>query len=373
VRAASRPGATTTIQVVDMRPRDTAAVTVPPRAESPGVVGDPDLHVGSFTFDIDRIARRRTLLFPFVTDDVAFTELERSLSTTGQRGWSDPAVTRRSSRRPLTIDRAAIQAIVDRAWSRRDRWNSFREIKSLIDTYDGDEGAVPVVLRAYLAQNILQPYYESAIPDTRLWVMLALSADHIDFIDYLAAYSREHPSSRTTTELLFLLDKLVQGNRDALVALITLDPPSQAEFTRRARPDAFDLLTSIRTHYKDTLAAKGLSSLDAIERRYDAIRLRLLDAIVGTSPYGYRANDAKYLAGVIHWRAGRRDQAVRLWQAIRPSPEDLYQDAYDRVLMALDEAEPVRSIEAALDAETGRWLMTSYERLRQFGYRFDTY
>jgi hypothetical protein len=32
-----------------------------------------------------------------------------------------------------------------------------------------------------------------------------------------------------------------------------------------------------------------------------------------------------------------------------------------------------RTITGALDAEDGRWLMSSFERLRRFGYRFDTY
>jgi len=45
----------------------------PPRDERPGVDGDPTLYVGDFSFDVDTIARRRDLLFPFITQDVAFT------------------------------------------------------------------------------------------------------------------------------------------------------------------------------------------------------------------------------------------------------------------------------------------------------------
>src|SRR6516164_2659818 len=88
-RAVSRSAATTKVMhVVDLRAREPeASAPAPAREESAGVPGDPDLQIGAFTFDIDRIARRRTLLFPFITGDPAFTGLERSLSTTGERGW----------------------------------------------------------------------------------------------------------------------------------------------------------------------------------------------------------------------------------------------------------------------------------------------
>ncbi len=52
-----------------------------------------------------------------------------------------------------------------------------------------------------------------------MWAQLGLAADHVDFIDFVSEYASQHPSSKTTTELLFLVDKLAQASLDALVTL----------------------------------------------------------------------------------------------------------------------------------------------------------
>jgi hypothetical protein len=353
----------------------------PPRHEERGVHGNPRLEVGGFTFDIDRIARRRHELFPFITGDVAFERMTNALASAADAPLANPFAPTRARRAPsLTLDSAAIQQIVDDSWSRRDRWKRFAEIRGLLDEYDADTGAVPVVLRSYLARNILQPYWDASIPDPRVWVMLGLSADHVDFIDFIATYVHAHPSTKAATELLFLLDKLVQGSRDSLLALLALDPETEAAFTRRANPEAFDLLVSIRQRYRQALAARGLLTATDIGRRYDAVRLTLLRSIIDVTPDGYLANDARYLAGSIQWRAGHPDAALEWWRAIRPTPEDVYHDATQRLAALLNARDARgnphvdrRAITALLRAEDGRWLMMSYDRLRHFGYRFETY
>lgn len=137
-RSAPRP-----VQVMVVRKSPTREQSTPPaRVEAEGISGDPDLRVGSFTFDVERIARRRNMLFPFVTDDVAFTDLEQRLSATGLEPLTNP-YTRTSAPwlPPLGLDPARLQRIVDDTWSRRDRWRSFAANRDLIDRYDGDTGA----------------------------------------------------------------------------------------------------------------------------------------------------------------------------------------------------------------------------------------
>jgi hypothetical protein len=376
--AATRTMTIVTIPPLPTSSADSSPALAPERPDAPGMTGEPDLHIGAFTFDIDRIARRRDHLFPFISGDIGFAELEQSIEKSAD-GFQ-PRLTAPdsdSTAPPLHLAPADVQAVIDRAWSRRDRWASFAEIRKLIDDFDGDAGDVPLVLRTYLAQNILQPYFESDIPDPRLWVMLALAADHVDFVDYIGAYVRLHPSSKTTTELLLLLDKLVQGNRDALVALLSVDPQSQASFTRTARPAAYDLLVSIRDHYRTVLELHGISSTEQLTARYDETRLRLLTAIMRGSPAGYRVNDAAFLSGVIHWRAGRYEEAVNVWRTIASRPDDAYYAASSRLLPIIGTGGAptidARAVKNALDAEDGRWLSTAYDRLHQFGYKFDTY
>jgi hypothetical protein len=281
---------------------------------------------------------------------------------------------------PLQLRADALQRIVDRTWSRRDRWNSFAPIRQLLETHDADAGDVPRLLETYFDRNILQPYYEASAPDPRVWVMLGLAADHVDFIDFVLRFLRDRGMTRASVELLLLLDKLVQGNRDALFALIGLDPAADAALTRGTSPEAYDLLVSIRNAYRVRLASRGLVTNEQIGERYDSVRLTILDAIVDGSTDAYRTNDARYLAGAIHWRAGRFDAALRMWRGMRPGPEDSYYLVESQLIALIGstatDGRPsldARRVVAALEAEQGRWLLRSFDRLHQFGFRFDTY
>ena len=65
-------------------------------------------------------------------------------------------------------------------------------------------------------------------------------------------------------------------------------------------------------------------------------------------------------------------------------PTDSYVTAYSAILSAIRAGAPARtagrqadelqrSVRRILEAEHGRWLESSYERLRKFGYRFNTF
>jgi len=350
-----------------------------PRIDGPGLPGSPDVSVDGFTFDVDKIARRRDALFPFITADAAFEALSATLTGEGRSGQSYGRNPTRALS-PLRLRPDALQRLVDRTWSRRDRWNSFAPIRQLLETHDADAGDVSRLLKTYFDQNILQPYYDAAAPDPRVWVMLGLAADHVDFIDFVLRFVRDRGMTRASVELLLLLDKLVQGNRDALFALVDLDPEADATLTRTTNPEAYDLLVAVRNAYRVRLASRALVTKEQIGERYDSVRLTILDAIISGSSDAYRANDARYLAGAIHWRAGRFDAAVRLWRGMRPQPDDSYYLGESQLLSVIDSTatgdrtpRDARRVVAALDADQGRWLLFSVDRLHQFGFRFDTY
>jgi hypothetical protein len=350
-----------------------------PRVDGPGLPGARDVSVDGFTFDVDKIARRRDALFPFITADAAFEALSATLTGEGRSGQSYGR-NRTRALSPLRLRPDALQRLVDRTWSRRDRWNSFAPIRQLLETHDADAGDVSRLLKTYFDQNILQPYSDAAAPDPRVWVMLGLAADHVDFIDFVLRFIRDRGMTRASVELLLLLDKLVQGNRDALFALVDLDPEADAALTRTANPEAYDLLVAVRSAYRVRLASRALVTKEQIGERYDSVRLTILDAIISGSSDAYRVNDARYLAGAIHWRAGRFDAAMRLWRGMRPQPDDSYYLAESQLLSVIDSTatgdrtpRDARRVVAALDADQGRWLLFSVDRLHQFGFRFDTY
>ena len=139
--------------------------------------------------------------------------------------------------------------------------------------------------------------------------------------------------------------------------------------------DAYDLAVAIRREYDTWLQHRKLTSADDINAQYDRIRLRLLTTIIDSTPSGYRAADARFLAGEILFNQKRVPEALSCSQRIIPNPQDSYVDAYSHVLQELHSTRgtSVQEIDRILRAEHGRWLMFSYDRLRQFGYAFDTF
>jgi hypothetical protein len=290
---------------------------------------------------------------------------------------ADPHARRKPA---LRLSRRALQQLLDESWSRRDRWRVFGDIERLAASYDANVGQLPELFQAYVQQNGLQPYFDPDIRDPRLWTQLGLMAEHVDFVGFISRFTVEHRSSKAATELLFLLDKLAQGSRDVLLTLIDTDPAEALRATRALDGDAYQLVVQIRRYYDAQLARLKLTSVDAIRTYYDRVRLGILNGILATTPDGYRAGDARYLIGAIHWRRRNPDRALETWRSIAIEPTDTYAAEYSQILAAVQRA-PLnelsvadrRTIDAALDNEQARWLMFSWTRLRKFGYRFDTF
>jgi len=342
-----------------------------------------------FTFDIDKIAARAHVLFPFVTPGLAWEHF--AAPPIADRPLANPLIGRARSRqpsvgrRPFDADDAALQRLIDRSWSRQDRWRAFAPIKTVAQTY-GDGGRLPQLLQRYCDQNSLQPYVDGAIRDLRVWAQLSVAAQHVDFIGFVRRYTSERPGSRAATALLFLLDSVVQGSRDALDALLEGDAVNALAWTRKANPRAYRLATELRRYYERELQRRGLISAEAISAYYDTVRLSILTRIVATSPDGYRVSDARFLIGTIYWRQRRVGDALAAWRAMVIDPADSYVGPSSQILALVKNGgtEPVVNagridpmlhggIQRILKGEHDGWLMFSYERLRQFGYAFDTF
>src|SRR6185436_19195614 len=135
-----------------------------------------------FTFDFSKVVRRATALFPFLTGTPMLERVTAPARDFSRNRLPNPLAQAPSNERrpPLAIGDAALQAIIDRSWSRRDRWRLFNPVAVLAQTHSPDQGRLPALLGAYVAQNGLQPYIDTSIRDPRLWVELGLAADHAD-------------------------------------------------------------------------------------------------------------------------------------------------------------------------------------------------
>jgi hypothetical protein len=332
----------------------------------------PSLELAGITVDLEKVGGTPAELFPFVQlQPLAPVELaEREQDT---RRLPNPLLRGPgpSVRPPLRITDRELQALVDRAWSRRERWQPFAPIMAMATASDGDHGRAADLLRAYTGQNLLQPYYDGDTLDARYWTMLGLAADHRVFLEHVTEYLRQRARTKVSVELLFLLDELVQGSRDTLLMVTGNDPAAALRRSAAEQPEAYARAQRLFADTRTWLKAQGLNEPDAIRRRLDDVRLHVLALIVDLAPEGYRAADARYLAGVILFEQRQRDRAAAEWSRAVPGPFDLYADALVdvRAALVLPPDRRVAAVVAALGAEHGRWLDFSERRLRRFGFR----
>ena len=343
----------------------------------PEFVETDGLDLDGIEVDIEKIRRHREELFPFVTGRLPF--LDEVRARVGAR--PDALITtfageRRSSKYPpLRLSDAERQRLVDRAWSRRTRWQSFSEIAGLLRKHDPYAGDAAALVRNHLDANLLQPYFDSDTRDPRFWVMLGLAADHASLIEFIGGFIREHPSSRTTTELLFMLDELAQGSRDAMLMLLSSEPWATLQVTRRVDEDAFALANSVYRHYRDWARLEGLEQTNAIRARFDDVRAEILRTIIATADGGYGITDAKYLLGLIRWDRNDVAGALEWWRDLSRDQRDAYREVSSAITQELDRpgGGSVAALNAILGAEYRRWLTFSRARLDRFGYSFDIF
>jgi hypothetical protein len=362
-------------------------IDVPSAPDDPGdtlsEAPSGDISVAGFRFDFGKIGTRAKLLFPFLTRPLPLDLYPRPI----EQGRAGPLVSPMalaaapppSRKRPLVMTDLAMQDVIDTSWARRERWADFQPIVALANAHHPTEGRLPALLKAYTDQNLLQPYVDPALRDPRLWTMLAVAADAADFIAFINEYVKANAGSRAATELMFLLDEIAQGNHDALATLLDTNVDTDLRWSRQASRVAYDLIVDIQRFYRGQLALRGIGSAAALRSYYDEVRLSILTQIVRTAPGGYRASDARYLVGGMHWRQGRTAAAVRWWREMTVDTADTYVTAYRDVLDVLAATDPSLDpvakarIDGILASEYRRWLDASTSRLRYFGYEADEF
>jgi hypothetical protein len=194
------------------------------------------LQIADFWVDVEKIATHAPVLFRSSPPVSRSSTSSRHPVDEPVRSTSDAA---RHERRPAARRAAGaptlLQSIVDQSWSRRDRWSAFERIRKLAGSHSANDGSLPRLLKMYCDENWLQPYVDAETRDPRLWVQLALAADHVNFISFIRRYAAAHPSTKATTELLFLLDKI--GQPHTLGVLLDGDPRRLSP-ARQANPKA---------------------------------------------------------------------------------------------------------------------------------------
>jgi hypothetical protein len=374
-------------------------VSPPEDADHPGLQADAGTHwrqphasgalrIGTLRIDLAKLSRRASMLFPTVVPGLALDAIFPESRATGAMVFASPraraAIPPSRARSPLRLGPDGVQALIDRTWSRHDRWKRFAPILAAVEAHDGNDGAAPQVLFEYSRQNALQPFVDSHRPDARIWAQIGLAADHVDFIGFIRGYTAAYPNTKSSIELLFLLDQIVQADCDALALFVAPDTDRKLLWTKSDHPHAYELGRELLTTYRRELHRRGLDTPAALHSACAATRLRVLNAVQARAPHGYRAGDARFLMASISWRQGNESRATETWASIGSTDAPVYGSFIARiqaVLRGLTSAPPPgmqdasihRAIDRVLDDVEMRWLLASSTRLRKFGYTFDSY
>ena len=96
-----------------------------------------------FTFDFGKVANRATRLFPFLTGSPSLDRVTAPARSRSRSCLPNPLAQAPSDehRPPLVLGEAALQPVVDKAWSRRDRWRLFHTIAGLADAHSPNDEA----------------------------------------------------------------------------------------------------------------------------------------------------------------------------------------------------------------------------------------
>ncbi|MBY0496834.1 MAG: hypothetical protein K2Y23_21705 [Cyanobacteria bacterium] len=282
--------------------------------------------ISGLPFNLPKIDARRAALFPFLTADLSFIDRLATDLRASSAKLKNPLDQARHAK-PLLLAASLRQQIIDEAWARRDRWKQFGQIRALLVGHDGNAGDAAALMRAYLDQNLLQPYCDGRLKDGQFWALLENSTEYVDFLDFIRSYSRTRSSSRTTTELLFLMDALAQGNREVAQTVLNTNISHDLTHTATISPRAALLAANIGNDLRSWVASHGYGQRLGVGQAVDDVRLRILSSIIATTPDGYRESDARYLAGEILFKQGSLDEALRWWAPMQPREGDTYIDA----------------------------------------------
>jgi hypothetical protein len=205
--------------------------------------------------------------------------------------------------------------------------------------------------------------------------LLENASDHADFLEFIRSYARTHSSTKTTTELLFLMDELAQASREVATTVVATSVSKDLTYSAVNSPRAALLAASIANDLRYWFASRRLSANTDAGRAYDRLRLRVLSTIVATTPNGYRESDARFLAGEILFKESDTAEAVEWWRPMQPMDGDTYAGAARQIKAVIDKEGLLDTfaVRRILSTESARWAEINYNRMKQFGYRCDSY
>lgn len=206
----------------------------------------------------------------------------------------------------------------------------FERMKQMLGHFDSNHGDLAEFTRELYNQNLVRRIFRLG-PDNETIDFFEESLFKAEVFNYITGYVQNSPYSRTTAELLFVLERLYKYESHMLSSM----------FNAQMRPNP---KKDIRRHIVDTVSQKyeakmrgmGFEDGAGIMLAYKDRRLEIMDKIIENR---YRANDALFIKGRIHFSHAEVRKAYEAWQQISPAGDEffIFKDTYEKIMPFVDE------------------------------------
>jgi len=346
--------------------------------------------VNNSEINLKNIWESRDELFPFLFDQNERTEKqEKTFELVYER--TDGIKKKNQRKTSLNIGDKDLQTLVDSAWARKDKYDKFKVLEPYFRDFDGNDGRLHELTQQYAEQNFMQPYSLKTLSATALG-FLEINSSYYEFYKFNTKYIEEHPSTKTSMEMVFFLEKMARGEHSSLEKFLRTWSVGYFDRIKKSNTEAYDLVNVLYDHYSKLLSEKGFFKtakselfsdvtiksidFDKIREHYTGVRLAYLQRIIKESPDNYRLNDAYFLIGKIHLDKDDAETAIKTWKKMEHSNSkgDIYGEIENLILLATKNIKGKLNLNERLQIdnllimESRRIRELMIERLSKFGH-----
>ncbi len=195
-------------------------------------------------------------------------------------------------------------------WMKLTKSQMVKNLETLIKKFDNNSGDLPKMVRETYNQNLIRIIYTT----DKYTTMIDFFEEGLfkpDFLTYILNYMKTQPYTKTSTELLFVMEKFYMFEWQMLNLIHNrLTQPNPG------RDVKIKVINDIARKYNQLMLEHGIQSKEDLNELYFKRRLEITNLILKNSDY--RKNDALFVKGWLLFEHGRESKAYEVWSSIKP-------------------------------------------------------
>lgn len=187
--------------------------------------------------------------------------------------------------------------------------------------YDPNEGDLPIATRELYSKNLERLLYTFSSDPTYNYLDFYLeNLNKEDFLHHALFQASRLQSSKTSTELLFSIERIYEIQQRAWKTYFDFEARLKNIPEDKRNRLRIETLRRVNERYKTVLQDKKIENFSDIEDKYYQRRYEIFEFIIQHARDGYRVQDAMFEQAGLMWKIGKkkndekyRQQAIRQW------------------------------------------------------------